>query len=244
MKKIVNGLLILATLGVLGAVVGCGGGASDDAGTEFSLVGFYKDGEGESGSSGTFAALDNQVGVTTFAQFQNNLQGSAIRLNSVRMSYVIPGAISQPPDDSFALGGVLGAYPGGQSSLPPGLGGPANDGINPASSPAAGGSTGGSTGSTTGGSGTAVPNSTITEFMVVPLTTIQWLRANYGVTIPAGSFILEAYVTANGKTTAGKDITSNTAPFFIQFVPGSLIPEDDDSSSSSVDETVDEALVE
>jgi hypothetical protein len=214
-KKLIKRLFLSA---IVLAGIGCGSAAENDAGVSFSLLGYYTDSTGETAISGFVGSLTTNLstGVVIAGKFQNNLTGAAIRMSRIRMSYFIAGASAQPPDDSFAIGGILGAASGGKSSLPTGLGGSGTGDIGGTTS--GNNTTGSTTGSTTSGSGTSTGAATAStlEFAIVPVSTMAWLRSNRG-SLPATPFVMEVYAYGEGMTTAGQDMVTNTAPFYVQF---------------------------
>lgn len=220
-KKLIKRLILSA---IVLAGIGCGSAAENDAGVSFSLLGYYTDSTGETGISGISAGLTTNLstGVLIAGRFQNNLNGAAIRMSRIRMSYFIAGTSVQPPDDSFALGGILGAASGGKSSLPGGLGGSGTGEIGgvagggAAGGGAAGGGTagGGAAGGAAGGVAGAPTVATV-EFAIVPVSTMAWLRNNRG-SLPNTPFVMEVYAYGEGMTTAGQNMVTNTAPFYVQ----------------------------
>jgi hypothetical protein len=226
-KKLIKRLILSA---IVLAGIGCGSAAENDAGVSFSLLGYYTDSTGETGISGISAGLTTNLstGVTIAGRFQNNLTGAAIRMSRIRMSYFIAGTSVQPPDDSFALGGILGAAPGGKSSLPGGLGGSGTGEIGgvagggaagggAAGGGAAGGGAagGGAAGGGAAGGAAGAPTVATVEFSIVPVSTMAWLRNNRG-RLPNTPFVMEVYAYGEGMTTAGQDMVTNTAPFYVQ----------------------------
>ncbi len=105
-------------------LLACGGGASNnDQGTSFTAIGYYHDGEGESGMSGLVFQINPDVVDSTsedaiyppmalgYLGLQNNLTSQFIRVERFDCSYDIPGADPSLviPTDTWNISTVIAA---------------------------------------------------------------------------------------------------------------------------------------
>lgn len=108
---------VLAALMAI-ALIGCGDSQRNNQGVSVTAFGWYVDSDGGVGLTGIQLPIsmdyENGWAGTAYAYFgvQNNLAGEFIRLERVFNEYYIPGATVQPPATSVAVNGVLGAADG------------------------------------------------------------------------------------------------------------------------------------
>lgn len=197
---------------VTAAVIGCGGGSSNNQGVSFTLLGFFESGEDDAaGQVGSILPLSSQFetseaisgSVFVWAGAMNNLSQQFIRTDGMFLSYFIPGATSNPPRTATSFGMILGPAVGdsteGQppfdSSLPPSFADEEN----------------------------APSNVAKIEVNLLPPDIRTWINLNRtSLPEPPFDMIITAYAT--GLTSAGDRIDSNKAQYLVQFTPDNIIP--------------------
>jgi hypothetical protein len=116
---------IALLLCVVAAASWSGCGNSNDQGISFRSLGFFQDGSGSAGDTGTCASLNNDTTVPVigpdgsldggFLGLENNMN-QGINLDRVDLSYRVNGSSLAIPNDVFALSFRLGPASGQESS--------------------------------------------------------------------------------------------------------------------------------
>ncbi len=197
----------------IGAVVGCGGGGSNnDAGQGVALTGFNAAPNGIcsttqkvtsiqmpiSGGSG----VENPTGAGSLGAFscfeaQNNLITQAVRIDRAIIRYFVAGASAQPPSTVTAAAAYLVSATG-NTSLPGGAG------SQPGSKPQ---------GTLPSGASGSAPRVTA-GFNVVPSAVSEWISANRSL-LPPPPFQMIASVQLSAVTSSGDRIETNELPLNI-----------------------------
>lgn len=112
MKIFRNVLAVIASAALL---VGCGGGGGNDNGGSVTAIGTFKKAPDDlngtdlpAGDAGQVVALNSTPLVTTYVGVVNNMTSQTWRGQRVELSFDIPGAQQNPPDNIDGFNPVLG----------------------------------------------------------------------------------------------------------------------------------------
>ncbi|MCI5065925.1 hypothetical protein MRY87_09395 [bacterium] len=222
---------VLAALFLTG-MAACGG-SNNDQGVGFLNLGFSlpdatlcttgQGGGGGGGGQGQVSGLselavglsdasDPNFGGDVFAtlNFQNNLDGQAISVDRLNLSYYIPGASAQPPSTVRPMPILLG---------PPFItvGGGSNGG-------GAGAGGGAGFGSSLPPAFFGVPNCQASTVGVLPDQIRAWVSLNRSF-LPDAPFDMLVTASADGETTSADRLTTNEVTLLLTVVPDSNIAE-------------------
>src|SRR5437870_1923058 len=121
--RIFGSIALLLCIVAAASWSGCGN--SNDQGISFRALGFFQDGTGTAGDTGTCASLTNDTTVPVvaadgtldggFLGLQNNMN-QGINVDHVDLSYHVNGSSLAIPNDVFALSIRLGPASGQESS--------------------------------------------------------------------------------------------------------------------------------